>query len=294
MKKYFLVGASILLYCESVFACPAGKTCPSGQVCTDESQCVDDTTSGGVSSSNPSTTQDQLGLTYDPPTSLTLFDDPIDIDGEGLLRRWLESKKAMVKDTGRRQEGEIPDAEKKVEDAKKDLEEAKKNEKKMAEKLVKVEGERVKNGDKYEKFMNGDAEALSNYAKIATALEGKYPEGHPAVNEAYKDVEMAGQRFKATATEAHEQEEQDYKKVGKARERTREAERQREEAEKNLRDTEQNLRDVQSLQRTLERIFGTDSQSAPTPGPASAGASGPPSGGSNRPLWPRPPSSVRP
>lgn len=148
----FLAGIFTLLYCGSVFACPAGKICPSGQVCADESQCVDDTSGG--SSSEPSTTQDQLGLTYDPPTDIPPF-DPMDIYGEGLLRRWLESMKAMTETVRQREEG----------------------------------GE--------------------------------------------------------------------------------------------------NLRDVQSLQKTLERIFGTDIQSAPTPGPSSAGGSG-------RPLWPRPPSGVRP
>jgi len=65
-----LIFLLMVFYAPSLFACPAGQTCPSGKDCiSDPTQCVVDTSSSGTTttsstSGEPTTTKEQMGLTY--------------------------------------------------------------------------------------------------------------------------------------------------------------------------------------------------------------------------------------
>lgn len=94
MKTKILVGflgLTLVLWGKGLFACPAGQTCPAGKDCVaDPNQCVADTSSSdsGGSSTAPTTTKDQLGLTLCPEIlcsdiSLQFGDGHSTMDGIG-------------------------------------------------------------------------------------------------------------------------------------------------------------------------------------------------------------------
>lgn len=69
MRMVIISLAVILFYSPEIFACPSGQSCPAGKDCVaDSSLCVADSSSTSGSSTEPTTTKDQLGLTFTPVT----------------------------------------------------------------------------------------------------------------------------------------------------------------------------------------------------------------------------------
>ncbi|MBI4125722.1 MAG: hypothetical protein HY466_07325 [Deltaproteobacteria bacterium] len=72
MEKKFLIsllGLALGVFAKNLWACPAGQVCSDGSDTCESSLCVADT-SGGGSSTAPTTTEGQLGLTLEPVLQL--------------------------------------------------------------------------------------------------------------------------------------------------------------------------------------------------------------------------------